>query len=139
MTLAVSQVTIDAHDPERLARWWADVLGWQLVWEPAPDDEEIEIAPPDGAGTNWLFIRVPDDKMVKNRWHPDLRPGDDSDQATELARLLALGATHVDIGQGDDVPWHVLADPEGNEFCVLHRTVSAAAAALAAELEGRSS
>ncbi|WP_203748317.1 VOC family protein [Cellulomonas chitinilytica] len=132
MTLAVSQVTIDSRDPERLARWWADVLGWRLVWEPVPDDEEIEIAPVDGSATNWLFVRAPDEKAVKNRWHPDIRPGDDSDQATELARLLTLGATRVDIGQGD-VPWHVLADPEGNEFCLLHRTVSEAAAALAAE------
>jgi predicted enzyme related to lactoylglutathione lyase len=136
MTLAVSQLTIDSHDPERLARWWADVLGWRFVWEPAPDDEEIEIAPADGAATNWLFIRVSDDKVVKNRLHADLRPADDSDQATELARLLALGATTVDIGQGD-VPWVVLADPEGNEFCLLRKTVSEAAAALAAELDGQ--
>jgi len=132
MTLAVSQLTIDAHDPEALARWWADALGWHFVWEPAPDDDEFEITPGDGSATAWLFIRVTDDKAVKNRLHVDLRPADDSDQATELARLLGLGATTVDIGQGD-VPWHVLADPEGNEFCLLHRTVSEAAAALAAE------
>ncbi|MGY4642840.1 VOC family protein [Cellulomonas sp. URHB0016] len=134
MALVVSQLTIDSPYPERLARWWAEVLGWRFVWEPAPDDDEFEIAPADGSATSWLFVLVPDDKVVKNRLHCDLRPADGSDQASELSRLLSLGATPLDIGQGD-VPWHVLADPEGNEFCLLHRTVSEAAAALAAELD----
>ncbi len=65
--------------------------------------------------------------MVKNRLHLDLRPADSSDQESEFARLLALGATSVDIGQGE-VPWHVLADPEGNEFCLLRSTPAQLAA-----------
>ncbi|CAM5780351.1 VOC family protein [Cellulomonas persica] len=135
MPLVVSQLTIDSRDPHALAAWWAQVLQWQYVWEPAPDDDEIEISPPGGGATNWLFIRVEDPKRGKNRLHADLRPPDGSDQATELERLLGLGATRVDIGQGD-VPWVVLADPEGNEFCLLRGTPSQAAAALAAESAG---
>lgn len=135
MPLVVSQLTIDSHDPHALAAWWSQVLQWGYVWEPAPDDDEIEIAPPHGDATNWLFIRVPDAKSDKNRLHADLRPPDGSDQAAELERLLSLGATRVDIGQGD-VPWVVLADPEGNEFCLLRGTPSQAAAALAAESAG---
>jgi len=73
----------------------------------------------DDAGTALTFVKVPEPKTVKNRVHLDLRPFR-CDQDEEVARLLALGATHVDIGQGD-VPWVVLADPEGNEFCVLRR------------------
>jgi hypothetical protein len=66
-----------------------------------------------------LFLQVPDDKLGFNRLHIDLRPTDGADQATEVARLEALGATRVDVGQGDDVSWVVMADPEGNELCVL--------------------
>jgi hypothetical protein len=73
---------------------------------------------------------------VKNRLHVDVRPPDGSDQATELDRLLALGAVQVDIGQGPDATWHVLADPEGNEFCLLRSTPSELAALLAAEEAG---
>ncbi|WP_343035487.1 VOC family protein [Cellulomonas septica] len=132
MPLHVSQITIDCHDPVALARWWADALGWDVLDEPEDDDGpvEIEIAPSDGSATNWLFIEVPEGKSTKNRVHPDVRPPDGSDQASELARLLALGATPVDVGQGD-VPWHVLADPEGNEFCLLRSTPSQLAAAQA--------
>jgi hypothetical protein len=76
---------------------------------------------------------VPDAKRVKNRLHVDVRPPDGSDQATELDRLLTLGAVRVDVGQGPDVTWHVLADPEGNEFCLLRSTPSELAALLAAD------
>ena len=82
------------------------------------DDVEVEIAPPDGSASNLLFLKVPELKTAKNRIHLDVRPPNGSNQAAELERLLSLGATRVDIGQGD-VPWHVLADPEGNEFCLL--------------------
>ncbi len=75
-----------------------------------------------------LFLRVPEDKAVKNRLHLDLRPQDGSDQAAELERLLAMGARRVDVGQGSDVTWVVLADPEGNEFCLLRSTPSDLAA-----------
>jgi hypothetical protein len=66
-----------------------------------------------------VFVTVPEGKTVKNRLHIDLAPGPDDDHATEVARLEKLGARRVDIGQGDAVPWIVMADPEGNEFCVL--------------------
>lgn len=131
MAPVVSHLSIDCADPVALARWWAELLGWRHVWEPAEDEDEVAISPPDDSATGWLFLRVPDTKAVKNRLHPDLRPPDGSDQATELARLLELGATPVDIGQGD-VTWHVLADPEGNEFCLLRSTPSQLAAAFAA-------
>jgi Glyoxalase-like domain len=135
MAPVISQLTIDSADPHALAAWWRDVLDWTYVWEPAPDDEEIEIAPPDGGATNMLFLKVAELKTVKNRLHLDIRPANDSAQPAELDRLLALGATRVDIGQGD-VPWHVLADPEGNEFCLLRATPDEAAARLAAETAG---
>lgn len=128
MGLVVSQLTIDAHDPLALARWWAEVLGWQVG---EADDDEVELVPPDGSATEWLFCRVPEAKQVKNRLHVDVRPPDGSDQATELARLHALGATPVDVGQGPEVTWHVLADPEGNEFCLLRSTPAELAALLA--------
>ncbi|QCB93361.1 VOC family protein [Cellulomonas shaoxiangyii] len=131
MPLVVSQVSFDAADPSALARWWSQVLGWPVVEEDEQGDE-VAIAPSDGSATEWLFVRVLDERRVKNRVHPDLRPADGSDQATELARVLELGATRVDIGQGD-VPWHVLADPEGNEFCILRSTPAELAAAEAAE------
>jgi len=135
MASVVSQLTIDSADPHALALWWREVLGWSYAWEPSDDDDEVEIGPPDGGTTNWLFLKVPDVKTTKNRLHVDLRPPNGSDQATELERLLGLGATRVDIGQGD-VPWHVLADPEGNEFCLLRGTPDQAAAAMAAEASG---
>ncbi|WP_306419163.1 VOC family protein [Cellulomonas telluris] len=131
MPVVVSQICIDAADPAALARWWSQVLGWPVTEE---DDEEVEIAPPDGSATPWLFLRVPDERRVKNRLHPDIRPADGSDQETELARLLELGATRVDVGQGD-VAWQVLADPEGNEFCLLRSTPAQLAAAEASASE----
>ena len=79
-------------------------------------DEPPAGSPQDGVSPDLLFLRVPEGKTVKNRWHPDLRP---KDQAAEVARLEALGATRVDVGQGDDVSFVVMADPDGNEFCVL--------------------
>ena len=127
MGLVISQLTVDSADPHALAAWWADVLAWTYAWEPAPDDVEIEIAPPDGHAANLLFLKVAELKATKNRLHLDLRPANGSSQAAELDRLLSLGATRVDIGQGD-VLWHVLADPEGNEFCLLKRTPDEVAA-----------
>lgn len=124
-SLVVSQLTVDARDPLALAQWWAEVLGWRVVEE---DDDEIALQPPERTATEWLFCRVPEAKAGKNRLHVDVRPPDGSDQATELDRLLGLGAVPVDVGQGPDVTWHVLADPEGNEFCLLRRTPAQLAA-----------
>ena len=106
------QVVVDAEDPARLARWWAEALHYRIVHE-APDEVEIRRTPDEMPGL--LFTSVPDAKKVKNRLHLDLRP---DDQEAEVERLVDMGARPVDIGQ-HDVGWVVLADPEGNEFCVL--------------------
>ncbi|GID31146.1 VOC family protein [Paractinoplanes brasiliensis] len=107
------QIVVDAEDPARLARWWAAALDYVIVDE-QPDEVEIRRSADQLPGL--LFGRDPEVKKVKNRLHIDLRP---DDQEAEVERLLDMGARHADIGQGDDVPWVVLADPEGNEFCVL--------------------
>jgi predicted enzyme related to lactoylglutathione lyase len=121
MGLRFEQLAIDAHDPERLAKFWAEVLDYEIVYDSKDDEDndsperEIELGPKNGSSTNLLFLENTDEKRTKNRLHFDLRP---DDQAAEVARVEALGATRVDIGQGD-VTWVVLADPEGNEFCIL--------------------
>ena len=112
MPLEREQVVIDCADPHRLGRWWADALGWQY-WD--ADDDVVEIRPTMDRLPGLIFVPVAVPKAVKNRLHLDFRL---DDQDREVARLLALGATRSDIGQGDQ-PWVVLADPEGNEFCVL--------------------
>ena len=112
MPLTFDEICIDAHDPEALGQWWARVLDWPTHTDA---DGDVVLTPPPGQGPKWLFLAVEDDKVVKNRIHLDFRP---EDQAAEVARVLALGATHVDIGQGEQ-SWVVLADPEGNEFCIL--------------------
>jgi len=106
------QIVVDAEDPARLARWWAEALGYGIVHE-QPDEIEIRRSPDELPGL--LFTPVPDRKIVKNRLHIDLRP---DDQESEVERLVDMGARPVDIGQ-HEVGWVVLADPEGNEFCVL--------------------
>lgn len=103
---------IDAHDASALARFWSAVLDQPILFE---DDDEVLVGADLHAYPGLCFLPVPDAKSVKNRLHIDLAP-DDFD--AELERILALGAIRVDIGQGD-VSWAVLADPEGNEFCVL--------------------
>ncbi len=112
MALEWEQVTVDATDPEALGRWWLAALEWVIVNDD-PEEFEIRAAPERLPGL--LFVRVPEPKAVKDRLHLDLRP---EDRDAEVERLLTLGATPTDIGQGDQT-WVVLADPEGNEFCVL--------------------
>jgi hypothetical protein len=112
MDLNWEQVVVDAADPVALGRWWAEALGWVVVND-AP--EEYEIRPEPDRVPGLLFTPVPEAKSVKNRLHLDFRP---VDQAAEVSRLLALGARHADVGQGE-ASWVVLMDPEGNEFCVL--------------------
>jgi hypothetical protein len=112
MSLEWEQLIIDSPDPEALGRWWASALGWVIVND---DPEEFEIRASPDQIPGLLFARVPEPKTAKNRLHLDLRP---VDQEAEVARLIGLGATHADVGQGDET-WVVLADPEGNEFCVL--------------------
>ena len=113
MALTFTEIGFDANDTEAQARWWSHALGWPL--EPAEDDGEWLLRAPVGEGPDWLFLPVPEGKSVKNRIHFDFTP---DDQRAEVDRLIALGARHVDIGQGEQT-WVVLADPEGNEFCVL--------------------
>ena len=118
MSLRWQCIVVDCLDPASLGRWWADLLGWRITYE---IDDELVLEPPegspeDGVSPDLLFGRVPESKHIKNRLHIDLRP---DDQEREVARAEALGATRVDVGQTDDVTWVVLADPEGNEFCIL--------------------
>jgi catechol 2,3-dioxygenase-like lactoylglutathione lyase family enzyme len=118
MSLRVQCLCVDTQDPDHLARFWADVLGWRRTYE-EPDEVVLEPpagSPEDGVAPDLLFLRVPEDKAGKNRLHLDLRP---EDQEAEVSRLEALGARRVSVGQGEDVTWVVLADPDGNEFCVL--------------------
>jgi catechol 2,3-dioxygenase-like lactoylglutathione lyase family enzyme len=116
--IRVQCVVVDARDTAAQARFWAEALGWRVTHE---SPEETALEPPEGSPANdvapdILFVRVPEGKTVKNRLHLDLRP---DDQAVHVERLLGLGATRADIGQTGTEPWIVLADPEGNEFCVL--------------------
>lgn len=118
MTSRVANICIDAHDPIAQVRWWAQVLDdWHVVPDGAMTEDEAELR---GPGGRWLeFLRVPEAKQVKNRMHLCLRPVGETFEA-EVARILELGATVVDDRRGlDDGGWVVLADPEGNEFCVL--------------------
>jgi hypothetical protein len=115
MASKIYTVSIDCADPEGLARFWAQVLDYEVEID-EEDDDEVALEPrADGSGPVLLFLRVPETKAVKNRIHFDLDP---DDQEAEVKRLLELGATTVDIGQRD-VSWVVMADPEGIEFCVL--------------------
>ncbi len=113
MASRVYTITFDARDPHLLANFWRQVLGYQLAID-EPDEVAIELPDRDELPA-LLFIRGPEEKAGKNRVHLDLAP---DDQDAEVERLLGLGARRIDIGQRD-VPWVVLADPEGNEFCVL--------------------
>jgi predicted enzyme related to lactoylglutathione lyase len=113
-------LVIDANDPPALGRFWAAVLGWDVLDE---EPSETGIGPagyayPDPVAQTLVFVPVAEPKRGKNRVHLDLATASAEHQAAEVDRILALGATKADIGQGD-VPWEVLADPEGNEFCVL--------------------
>lgn len=112
MALIWEQITVDARNPQTLGRWWVDALGWVVVDD---SSDVFEIRPAADTLPGLLFVRVDEPKTGKNRLHIDLRP---DDQPAEVSRLLALGAQRIDIGQGE-VGWVVLADPEGNEFCVL--------------------
>jgi len=112
MASAWWSVVVDCNDMRAQARFWASVFDWQIMFE---SDDEIAIAKDENSWPGMVLLNVPEAKAVKNRLHIDLNP---DDQAAEVARLEGMGATRVDIGQGD-VRWVVMADPEGNEFCVL--------------------
>jgi predicted enzyme related to lactoylglutathione lyase len=120
MPTRLVHLVIDAADPGRLARFWAAALGWEVA---ADEDGVANVWPrgfryPDAAALPLVFLTVPEAKTGKNRIHLDLATESAEHQAAEVDRLLGLGAVPADVGQGD-VPWEVMADPEGNEFCVL--------------------
>ncbi len=128
MALRWYSIVVDCLDVAAQAQWWAEALGWQKIYEA---EDEVVLVP--GYFTeelarelSWertppglVFVPVAEGKTVKNRLHIDLAPHTSDDRDAEIDRLLAAGATRVDVGQGDSVTWTVLADPEGNEFCVL--------------------
>lgn len=123
MTSFISHLTVDCADSYSLAQWWKPVLGYEDVpGDPnLPGHDECMIVDPEGKGMTVLFIKVPEGKSVKNRLHLDLRPRVDR-RDTEIERLIAHGATVVGDHRGQYGPgtgWVTLADPEGNEFCVL--------------------
>jgi predicted enzyme related to lactoylglutathione lyase len=120
MATRLVHMVIDAQDTSRLARFWAAALGWNVGVD-EPDEAAVWPAGFDYPGSGALplvFVPVPEPKTVKNRIHLDLSSQSAADQDERIRLVRDLGAVPVDIGQGD-VPWVVLADPEGNEFCVL--------------------
>jgi Glyoxalase-like domain len=117
MDIRIQCIVVDSVEPSPLAAFWAAALGWRVTFE---NELESVVEPPEGSGLedvvpDLLFVRNPDQKVAKNRLHLDLRP---KDQNAEVDRLIGLGAKRADIGQ-ETVRWVVMADPEGNEFCVL--------------------
>ncbi|MGN5630452.1 VOC family protein [Streptomyces sp. AC154] len=124
MASRFTELSVDCHDPDGLARFWCEVLDFKVIdrsedkveigsWEPTVEDVRAGQRPP-----TVVFIQVPEGKTVKNRLHLDVSPIDRGTE-DEVSRLLGLGATRADVGQGPDRSWVVMADPEGNEFCVL--------------------
>lgn len=127
MALRWYSTVVESHDHRALAAWWAEALGWTVTYE---SDDEVALVPPwaDELGGRLPFEQVPPGlvfvpvehpKTGKNRLHLDLAPHTSDDRDAEIARLLSIGATRADVGQGPEVTWEVLADPDGNEFCVL--------------------
>jgi len=129
MSLRWYCVVVDCHDVAAQARWWARVLDWQIIYEAVDQvvvvprhitQESLRTTPWEQIGPGLVFGVVPEDKTVKNRLHMDLAPQLDDDQDAMVESLIAVGAKRVDVGQDVDVAtFVVLADPEGNEFCVL--------------------
>ncbi|WP_436495764.1 VOC family protein [Actinokineospora sp. HUAS TT18] len=117
MATRLINLVVSSLDPTAQARFWGDLLGWGISFA---DGEEVDLQAPDGDGwrMDLVFVPVPEPKAGKNRVHLDLSSATQADRDRTVARALDLGARHADIGQGD-TPWVVLADPEGNEFCVL--------------------
>ncbi|MHA7282667.1 VOC family protein [Arthrobacter sp. TMS2-4] len=127
MTLRWYSTVIESTDHRALAHWWSTALGWEVMFE---DDEEAVVVPPwareleptlsfEQVPPGLVFVAVEHEKHGKNRLHLDFAPHTGEDRDAEIDRLISLGAQRIDIGQGPDVSWEVLADPDGNEFCVL--------------------
>lgn len=113
MPVRLVALTVDAHDPERLARFWAELLGWRA------DDDGTTLLPTDDTGFLLRFLPSEAPKVAQNRRHLDLTSSSLQDQHGTVARALELGGRHADVGQRPEEPHVVLADPEGNEFCVI--------------------
>jgi hypothetical protein len=127
MTLRWYSTVVESTDHRALARWWAEALGWQVIFEL---DSESVVVPPWAVELSekldfhqvppgMVFVPVEHEKTSKNRLHWDFAPHTSDDRDAEIARLVGLGATIVDVGQPEEATWTVLADPDGNEFCVL--------------------
>lgn len=124
MTSRIAALSLVANDPDRVAAFWQATLGWAQIFR---GDTGIDLADP-VSGMVLEIGRVNTSRAGKDRLHLDLR-ADGTAFGDELDRLLALGATRADVGQAADATWEVLADPEGNVFCLLRRTVQEAEAA----------
>jgi Glyoxalase-like domain len=124
MPSRIAVITIDAVRPQVTADFWCEVLGWRVI---AIDGDLVSIGPDDASWPTIDIVAVPEPKVVKNRLHLDLR-ADGTTTQQELQRLLELGARRTDVGQASDSSWVVLSDPEGNEFCLLPRSVQDALA-----------
>ena len=114
--LTIQFITIDCENPMLLAEFWCELLDWKIGGH---DDESVWIEPKNSAlvsSPNILFVKNTDTKLVKNRLHLDLCP---DNQLVEVERAVSLGARNVEIGQTGEESWVVLADPGGNEFCIL--------------------
>jgi hypothetical protein len=127
MTLRWYSNVVESTDPSRLGHWWAEALGWEVIYD---TDEEVVAVPPwaveltstlsfDQVPPGLCFVRVDHEKSTKNRLHMDFAPHTSVDRDAEIERLISLGATRAEVGQPHDVSWTVLADIDGNEFCVL--------------------
>lgn len=111
----IAAVVVDSEDPYAMARFWGEAMDWPLL---EVTDDHARLRSAKGTGPYLEFLRTPGVKTVPDRVHLDLLPYPGDDKAAEAARLRALGATDLDLGQGD-VPWTCLTDPEGHEFCIL--------------------
>ena len=125
MACRFTELVVDSRDPEALAAFWSAVLGYRELSR--EEDGAIEIGPEEGFGgraPTLVFSPAAEPTPGKLAWHVDVSPTD-RDQDAELERLLSLGARPADVGQTGEESWHVLADPEGNVFCLLRRRVPA--------------
>ena len=116
MTCSLVALTVDAHDPARLARFWGGLLGWETTDDPRGG---VALLPSDDTGFSIRFEPTAEPKSVPNQMHPDLTSSSPDEQQRTVARALELGGRHIDIGQRPEEGHVVLADPEGNEFCVI--------------------
>ena len=121
MALHLVALCFGANEPARLARFWAEALGWEIDLD---RDDEVALVPTDGTRFEIVFLRVPEEKTGKNPIHLDLTTSSLDDQRRSVERLLAVGGRHVDVGQTPEDGHVVLADPEGNEFCLIEPTNS---------------